>query len=238
MDEVSRISWTNELYHIYFIVNKINNKIYVGQTCQQPHNRWSDHQYELNKNNHRNIHLQRAWNLYGPLSFSFVTYDKTLTHAEANNIEEKLKILYCQRNLCYNIRDGGSNGRHAEETKRKMSIAAIGNKRFLNHQHSETTKAKMRLAHLGQKRPPLSEQHKAKIREEVLKRPQAWHDKLKVAQAKRGPRKPFSEEAKQKMRLAKLGKPGPWRNKKRPPWSEARHAAYKERRTNGPNKPI
>lgn len=58
----------------------------------------------------------------------------------------------------------GRNGRlgkkHTEETKLKMSQAAIGNTAFLGRSHSEATKAKLSVARRGK---PLSAEHRAKL---------------------------------------------------------------------------
>ena len=55
---------------VYEIVNKINNKRYVG--CSKDiEKRWSEHFKMLTKNKHHSIKLQGAWNKHGKDSFDF-----------------------------------------------------------------------------------------------------------------------------------------------------------------------
>lgn len=49
---------------IYQIVNKINNKSYIGGSKDIIH-RWKTHKYQLNHSRHHCIPLQRAWAKYG-----------------------------------------------------------------------------------------------------------------------------------------------------------------------------
>ena len=58
------------LAYIYKIENTINKKFYIGSSVNYKR-RWEQHIYELNKNKHDNIHLQRAWNKYGKDNFEF-----------------------------------------------------------------------------------------------------------------------------------------------------------------------
>jgi len=53
---------------IYMIKNKLNNKIYVGQSSNIE-NRWWKHKSFLNKNTHHNKRLQEDWNKYGKENF-------------------------------------------------------------------------------------------------------------------------------------------------------------------------
>lgn len=55
---------------IYCILNKLNQKRYIGQTYSIK-NRFYRHKKELRKNAHHNNHLQSAWNKYGEENFEF-----------------------------------------------------------------------------------------------------------------------------------------------------------------------
>ena len=49
---------------IYAILNKLNNKIYVGSS-KSIGSRLNEHKYNLIKNIHDNVRLQRAFSKYG-----------------------------------------------------------------------------------------------------------------------------------------------------------------------------
>ena len=61
---------TNMTIGIYKIENKINKKIYVGQSINIE-KRWKEHKYLLTINKHHNKHLQNAWNKYQEKNFVF-----------------------------------------------------------------------------------------------------------------------------------------------------------------------
>lgn len=60
----------SKLCGIYKITNKINNKMYIGQS-KDIINRWDKHKNELNSNKHKNDYLQKSWNKYGEENFDF-----------------------------------------------------------------------------------------------------------------------------------------------------------------------
>ena len=55
---------------IYKIENKINHKIYIGQS-NDIETRWTHHKWELNNHKHSNNHLQKAWDKFGEENFIF-----------------------------------------------------------------------------------------------------------------------------------------------------------------------
>ena len=71
---------------IYAIVNKLNNKVYVGQSINI-RSRLTKHKWELNKNIHHNPHLQYAWNKYGEDCFDFITLCET-TEEKLDEMEQ------------------------------------------------------------------------------------------------------------------------------------------------------
>jgi group I intron endonuclease len=109
---------------VYKITNKINNKVYVGSTCNYI-KRITSHKNLLIKNKHSNDHLQSSWNKYGSNSFEFSIIEhiepEKLIKLETNYIE-----LYksSDRELGYN-QQKPSNSRagfeHTEESKEKIS---------------------------------------------------------------------------------------------------------------------
>ena len=152
---------------IYGIRNKVNNKIYVGKTGMNFGDRWDSHKALLRNNKHDNPYLQNAWNKYGEQNFEFIVIEDC--NIDKLNEREMYWIKYYKdKNLAYNIHNGGDGGHNlgkhlSEETKKK-----IGEKNKLNmigKTHSEETKRKMRDSHLGKKYKPMSEEGKQHDRE-------------------------------------------------------------------------
>ena len=54
---------------IYIIKNIINNKFYIGSCSTQLHKRLNHHINSLQRNDHKNTHLQNAFNKYGEDNF-------------------------------------------------------------------------------------------------------------------------------------------------------------------------
>ena len=131
---------------IYQIVNKINDRVYIGQTSESFLRRFLFHDWELRKGCHSNSHLQRAWNKYGEENFEFSVVEVVDESDNVHEILDDLEIKYIsESNNRYNIQNGGQARRAhtplSEETKRK-----IGEKNRINmlgRKASEETKAKM-----------------------------------------------------------------------------------------------
>lgn len=71
---------------VYAIINILNNKKYVGSTkCFKA--RFAEHRSQLRKGNHKNIHLQRAYNRYGENYFRFMILE------ECENIQDTLNFI-------------------------------------------------------------------------------------------------------------------------------------------------
>lgn len=116
---------------IYVIKNKVNNKVYIGQS-KDIYKRWENHIRELNYNKHHNKHLQRAWSKYGYEKFKFDILLKC--KADELNEFEHLKIKEFKSsnsNYGYNMNEGGDYVGASivtDETKKKISEAQIGRK--------------------------------------------------------------------------------------------------------------
>lgn len=74
----------NKICGIYSISNKINDKSYIGSSCDIIR-RWRHHKQNLNKGIHHCIYLQRAWNKYSENNFVF--------HIEAKCTKDNLISL-------------------------------------------------------------------------------------------------------------------------------------------------
>lgn len=143
---------------IYKITNLENGKIYLGKSVNT-NKRIKAHKTYLKHNNHYNIYLQRAYNKY-PDMFIFETIlycDESLL----NQYEQDLIWLSesYKPEVGYNLTLGGDGGERAnEETRRKMSLALLGNQRTkgmkMKNTRSDEFRKKMSLLKLGKKRGP------------------------------------------------------------------------------------
>lgn len=105
---------------IYKIVNKIDGKIYVGQSIHLE-KRKNEHFKELINNKHQNQHLQYAFNKYGINNFDFIVIE----YCDKNVLDDR-EIYYINLynslddNFGYNIREGGKSGTFTDETREKL----------------------------------------------------------------------------------------------------------------------
>ena len=105
---------------IYKIVNKVDNKVYIGQSIDLK-KRQKSHFNNLIKGTHQNIYLQNAFNKYGIDNFYFEIIEKC-DKDELNNKEIYYINYYdsLSRNKGYNIQDGGNSSSPSLETKIKL----------------------------------------------------------------------------------------------------------------------
>ena len=141
--------------YIYKIINKIDKKIYIGQTIQDCEIRWKQH---LNKSSNCR-YLSAAIKKYGVDNFEFklicITFDNNLDDMEINYIKKYNSLVPDG----YNIRLGGNSGRHNLETKQKISDTlktkfkngTIPSMPQLGKPHSETIRKKISDALKGRK---------------------------------------------------------------------------------------
>ncbi len=91
---------------IYKIINKINQKYYVGSSANMIgiNGRKSEHFSALKHNRHCNQHLQNAFNKYGKENFEFITVEE-VSPDKLLMVEQKyLDIARTERDKCYNMR--------------------------------------------------------------------------------------------------------------------------------------
>ena len=157
-------------YTIYCHRNKINNKAYIGQTGEIPYTRrWQGHgasgtPYAKCR------HFQNAIIKYGWDNFEHFILKDNLTAKEANYYEYIFIHLFntLDPNIGYNLREGGNNHAHSDETKKLISEHHADFSRekhpMWGKHHSEETKKKISEARKGQF---LSEETKQKISEKM-----------------------------------------------------------------------
>jgi len=116
---------------IYSITNKVNGKIYIGQS-QNIEFRWFQHKNNLNKNKHVNTHLQNAWNKYGEDNFEFCIVEES---EENLNEKEKhyIKLYNSNAELYgYNLTSGGEGYSLNDDVKSRISISKRGQNSILS----------------------------------------------------------------------------------------------------------
>lgn len=107
---------------IYKITNRINGKVYIGQTTRGLHKRRLDHLKDLKKGKHHNNHLQRSYNDHGNV-YDFALLETARTKKELDILEVKYISQYNSTNhkYGYNIVEGGCGVRHTEAMKKHKS---------------------------------------------------------------------------------------------------------------------
>lgn len=103
---------------IYSIKNKINNKIYIGQS-HDIESRWYHHKSDLRSNIHHNKHLQSAWNKYGEDNFDFSIIEEC-SISDLNNRETYWILKYDSLNNGYNNDLGGDGIRGFQHTSEQI----------------------------------------------------------------------------------------------------------------------
>lgn len=105
---------------IYYVRNKINNKLYIGQTVRDFDTRYG---HDLEKFTH-NKHLKSSIIKYGIKNFEInKEFDIAFSKKELDKLEKMYINIYNTTNpkYGYNKKYGGSSGKHTEYTKNKMS---------------------------------------------------------------------------------------------------------------------
>lgn len=176
---------TLEVYGvIYKITNRVNRKIYIGQTTKSFNERYpmsgvgiervyKYHEYHKSLNCYYNKHLYSAIKKYGFSSFEVIEEFSVAYSKEELDYLEDYYIQTYQSNVKefgYNRKNGGSNGRLSEESIKKM----IATKKKINSQLTKEERIK-KFARFGASNPnfgkrrsentriKISESHKGKI---------------------------------------------------------------------------
>lgn len=131
---------------VYIHTNKINNKVYVGQTCLNPERRW-----RKDGSGYKDCtYFWRAIQKYGWENFEHIIFAENLTQEEANKMEISLIALYDTTNILYgyNLTYGGNVTVYTDAARKKISenhADVFGeNNPFYGKHHSEETKEKIR----------------------------------------------------------------------------------------------
>jgi len=107
---------------IYFIVNKINGKKYIGST-KNFNGRFSKHRMDLRNNRHHSILLQNAWNKYGQDNFDFIKIEIINDFSTLKKIEQTYLLSEkCEYNMEQYVNKGFMGKKHSDETKKLISL--------------------------------------------------------------------------------------------------------------------
>ena len=145
-------------YCIYLHRNKINGKVYIGQTCQKPEKRWNyGHGY---KNCPR---FYSAIVSYGWSNFEHIILEDNLTSDEANEKEQYYIKKYNSQNpdLGYNLTEGGSSLSEYWKTPEHRELQSQNKKLYFKEHPDKKIENDMHLKEIAQK--------SAKIRSEKMK---------------------------------------------------------------------
>lgn len=165
---------------IYLVINKINNKIYVGQTVGSFQDRYKG---DIAKNTH-NDHLRNAINKYGIDNFYIVEeYKVAYSQEELDYLEDWYITIYDTMNpsMGYNKKGGGSHGRHSEESKQKISESMKG--KFMGELNPMFGKKGELHPMFGK---TLSEEHKKKISESNKGKTHSEETRRKISESMKG----------------------------------------------------
>ena len=183
---------------IYAVVNKKNNKQYIGSAASIE-NRWRIHRSYLNRNLHHSPHLQAAWNKYGEGSFQLIILQECL-RSELLDCEQ----IFLNKRPDYNVLliAGSSRGwHHSDETKKKMSLDRAGNQWGLGYKFTDEQKVASRKSKVGR---VFSEETRIKISKSNSGKKLSEETKQKIRETNLG--HTHTEESKKKMSLAHIGR--------------------------------
>jgi group I intron endonuclease len=185
----------DKIIGIYSITNKINGKIYIGQSWDIAQ-RWRAH-----KSTGHNRYLDRAYKKHGLSNFEFKVIEQYSKDEATQEILDKMEIFYINIHNStnykygYNLREGGNGGRMLDDAKKIISIKSKA--MWKNPEIRERIVAGLK------NRPKYTEEQKRKISESSKGRtPTAKCIEMSI-KAKRGIRKtPITKEQSQKISKA------------------------------------
>ena len=170
---------------VYKITNKLNNKIYIGQTINPIEQRWREH-----KNDKKGFcrYLFNAFNQYGRDNFEIKILSKCNSMDEMNHRETYyIRLFNTLAPNGYNILPGGGNRIVGEETRKRQSSSLKG--KLVGKKNGMFGKGKM----AGDKNPMFgkkrTEEARKKISQKLKGRTFSDSHKENISEANRGKKK-------------------------------------------------
>lgn len=186
---------------IYEIINKINNKKYIGLTSNEnPKIRWDSHKREVKRGS--NLPIHKALRKYGYDNFKFNVIVSGISNKTELNYAEKYLIAF------YNTVEDGYN----------CTIGGEGHSAFgVNHHLFGSKNERISILNKSRKGIPLSDNHKNAIKKGSRKLKHTEENKIKLSEIKKQQWHSgiySSDEYKEKQRVAKTGIPNPNKRKR------------------------
>lgn len=209
---------------IYKAINRINDKVYIGQTTESLKRRRNYHE-----NTPTGYYFQRAIKKHGPENFDWEIIEYCNSKEELDEMEFHYIMQYDSFNNGYNLTLGGEGSvgwAPSIEIRQKISKSKKGKltgpeNPFYGKKHSKKTKQKMSENHVdysGKNHPMYgktpSQETKIKIglaskgRNIARKHTKEAVEKIRIAKFGKK-RAPFSLETRKKMSISHLGKKRP-----------------------------
>lgn len=147
--------------HIYKLENKVNGKVYVGQTVQENAKmRYYSHMADARRG--KKSYLLDSIRKHGKDAFDWKVIDSATSIDELNQKEQYWLEHYRQQTIVYNNREAGNNKIHSPESIERMRKAQLKRHRENNvggwtridggsmkgKKHNSETKEKMSYARL------------------------------------------------------------------------------------------
>ena len=151
--------------HIYKITNKINNKIYIGQTTKaRPSDRFSQHRYaarHLDQKSNTN-YLYYSMNKYGVENFTFEIIEEVDNQLLNEREQYWISFYNCKAPFGYNMTDGGdgTQGFSRPQSIEEREKRKISNKQFYINHPEEREKQSERIKKLWE-----NEEYRNKVTE-------------------------------------------------------------------------
>jgi len=172
-NEPEQENGTTKISGIYKIINKINNKYYVGSS-KNISKRFKEHKTYLKGHYHFNSHLQYSWNKYGENNFEFILIEHVLPDQLLTTEQKYLNIS--NKSNSYNASFIAGRPEMSLETRLKISNSHKGKiaseetrqklrEKWIGRIITNETKEKIRLSKLGNKNPNYNKSPNIEIRQ-------------------------------------------------------------------------